>query len=325
MYEILKSFNETTKLSINSDKIYVLKKIFVEDIEMYKKLSKISNENVIRIYETTLIENEFYAVEEFVQGVTLEKYLSEKGNLSDALTCELIKQLCNGLKAIHDIGIVHRDINPNNIMIDENNTLKIIDFGISRIKKNGKTTDTHLLGTYGFAPPEQYGFSQTGFEADIYSIGVLINYMKTGCLVNEKIDKGVFYPIITKCTQIDKANRYKNTEELVSNLDKKYKIKKIIRSIPGFRQGKWWHEVIAILYFLVVILMYVTFKSEGAKSRINDYIVVTLFFVAPVPVLTNFGDWLNNFELTRNMKKSSQRVLQIAIAAVFVIASFFFM
>lgn len=318
MYTILKSFNETTKLAEKDNKIYVLKRIFPEDIEVYKKLAALCNPNIIKIYETVLIENDFYAAAEFIQGDTLESYVKKNGLMSDGQVKNVVLQLCSGLEAIHSQGIVHRDINPSNVMIDENGTVKIIDFGISRIRKTDSRTDTHLLGTQGYAPPEQYGFSQTGFESDIYSVGVLMNYLKTGCTVSEKPADGALAPIIIKCTQVDKNNRYKSAEALAEDIEHKFKFRRIFSVIPGFRQDVWWHKAIALLYYASAILVvaFAEFENGTLTANIMSKISMLFFFIVPVPILTNFLGWADKWSYTRNRSKSSRRTVMVVLSGI---------
>lgn len=320
VYEIIREFNEATKLAMNESGIFVLKRILPDDADMYRKLMTLGNRNVVRVYEVTALEDGIYAVQEFVQGMTLENHIKKNGLMQDAQMKDVVLQLCNGLEAVHALGIVHRDINPKNIMIDENGTVKIIDFGISRIKKSNQNTDTQFLGTQGFASPEQYGFTQTGFQSDIYSVGVLMNYLKTGCIPSEKTDSGTYAGVILKCTQMDMNNRYKDVTELVGDISKKEKWKNIIRSIPGFRKDVWWHKTIAIIYyvFLLTMVLFVTYK-EGEHRLRNEILwrlTVLFLFAVPVPILTDFGGWLEKWSFTRNRVKSSKVFLQIFLSCV---------
>ena len=321
MYEIIKSFNETTKLAMKENRVYVLKNILFDETDMYRKLLSINNENIVKIYDITLVENEFYVVQEHIQGETLSDYIEKHGCMSDDEIRNIILQVCNGLETIHALGIVHRDINPNNIMLDENGCIKIIDFGISRVKKTNQSKDTQLLGTQGFAAPEQYGFTQTDFQSDIYSVGVLMNYLKTGKLPSEQIANGVYASVILKCTQMDMHDRYQNVTELVSDISKKRRWSKIIRSIPGFRKDVWWHKLIASFYYVFSILMIVAPTSTDSANKFRYEtiwrIAAFLFFVVPVPVFLNFGGWLDKWSFTKNKVKSSRLLFQFLIVGMF--------
>lgn len=324
VYEIIKSFNETTKLAIRDGKVYVLKVIPFEDTELYRRLSGISSEYVAKVYETVRIENEFYAVIEFIQGVTLTDYIKKNGVMTDVQLRDIILQLCSGLEAIHSLGIIHRDINPNNIMLDDSGKVKIIDFGISRFQKANQAADTQILGTQGFAAPEQFGFSQTSIRSDIYSVGVLINYLKTGCLPSEKTDNGEFSSVILKCTQMDEHNRYSNTAELASDIAHGKKFDRFIRSIPGFRKNVLWHKVVALIYYAFDALLIFGPTYEGEYDFKNDILWdagVFFMFVVPVPILLNQFDWQNRWSFTRNKIKSSKNLVSVLLTIVSLLIS----
>ena len=320
MYEIIKSYNETTKLAMKENRIYVLKNILFEETDMYRKLINLRNENIVKIYEVALVENQFYAVQEHIQGETLSKYIEKFGCMTDETVKNITLQICNGLEAIHALGIVHRDINPNNIMIDEQGKAKIIDFGISRIRKNGQVKDTQILGTQGFASPEQYGFTQTDFRSDIYSVGVLMNYLKTGHLPSEQTDDGTYSSVILKCTQMDMHDRYQNIAELVSDISRKKRWSKIIRSIPGFRKDIWWHKLIAMIYYIFSILMIIApaYPQDriNLKAELMWVVAATLLLLVPVPVLLNAGGWVDKWSFTKNKVKSSRIFVQFFIVGI---------
>lgn len=318
MYEILKVIGENTKLVMKDGSIYILKKVFSQDIPIYKKLQKIDNENVAKIVEINLIDNDFYILEEYVQGLTLYEYIEKYGVLDDITVKNIALDICNGLESIHNLSIVHRDINPNNIIIDKNKKAVIIDFDISRCEKQGKTFDTQILGTQGYAAPEQYGFSQTTPKADIYAVGVLINYMKTACIPNVKMTQGVFGKIVKKCTQIDENNRYADVKSLSSSISGRVSVLQFVKKIPGFRAGIWWHSLIAALYYIAVIFMiYICFDiGNNTKESIFYFLFFLFCFVFPVPVLTNQGNWLNKLKFSKNQTRPYQWAIQIILSVI---------
>ncbi len=319
MYEIIKQINETTCLALNQNKVFVLKKFGVEDTEIYRKLMSINHKNVVRIYELTVINNEFYAVCEYVHGKTLNEIISTDGPLNENFARSVISDICDGLEAVHSVNLVHRDISPGNIMIADNGSAKIIDFGISRIRKNHAGADTQILGTHGFAAPEQYGFSQTGRKADIYSLGVLINYMVTGCLPKYKIANGIFSEIVIKCTQMDENRRFDSVQEIKFAIDKKYGFYKIIRKIPGFRNDILWHKITALFYYLLC-LMFLAFSflptKSGIRGNIGNIIFVLFGMFAPVFIVFDFNNWEEKFPLTKNKRNSEKAAFRIIFAAI---------
>ena len=86
--------------------------------------------------------------------------------------------MCDGLKELHEQKIIHRDIKPSNMILQADGRIRLIDFDAARIFKDNKATDTELLGTKDYAPPEQYGFGQTDPRSDIYSLGVTIKNVR---------------------------------------------------------------------------------------------------------------------------------------------------
>ena len=144
-------------------------------------------------------------VEEFING----ELLSERKNfLTESEARKILLQLCEGLKVLHAQGIIHRDIKPSNLILQAGGIVRLIDFDAARIFKLGQDEDTKFLGTKGYAPPEQFGFGQTDFRSDIYSLGV--TFQK---LLGENYH-GNLKKILAKCTEVDPRRRYNSIEEL---------------------------------------------------------------------------------------------------------------
>ncbi len=325
-YEIVKNLNSQTKIAKSENNLFVLKEIPLSDTAMYKKLIKLECENIVKFYDTVAVENSFYVVEEYVNGITLKDYIDKIGCLSDEQTKNITLQVCNGLREIHKLKIVHRDINPNNIMITSDGCVKIIDFGISRTIKQNQSFDTEILGTQGFTAPEQFGFHQTSAKSDIYSIGVLINYMKTKKLPNEKLTSGWLSEVVLKCTQIDEINRYTNIDDLIESIEKKNKTNHFLKSTPGFRNGIWWHSVIAGIYY-TILFVFLFFSLIFGHSFLDSIFTFAYFFFAfavPVPILTNYYNWTDRFEFIKNKSKVKKIIIQIALCLVCAVVSSLF-
>lgn len=114
---------------------------------------------------------------------------------------------------LHSKGFVHRDLKPDNIMVDKNGRVVLIDFNTSR-KETPQKKDTEIMGTAGYASPEQIGTSKSDSRTDIYSAGVLLNVLITGVHPSEKIPRGKLGRIIRKCTNINPDSRYQNVQAL---------------------------------------------------------------------------------------------------------------
>lgn len=324
MYKIIKEYNAETKLAEKDGCFYILKRINLDDVPLIKKLESINNPNVVKFYGTYATENGFYAVEEYINGVTLSDYVERNGALNDGDAVNVALGICNGLKAVHRLGIVHRDINPNNIMLDSYGTVKIIDFGISRTYKAATGSDTHILGTYGYAAPEQYGFTQTSSRADIYSLGVLINYIKTLCLPNERLADEPFGEIVKKCIQIDEKNRFSSVEDIAKALMGKRAVANSI--IPGFRKGIFWHKAVASVYYFLFLFVFIIYlvPTNGQTLSFTLFWLSFIFFLLGVPVLifTDFLDWSKRFSLLKNLNPKQKKIAPIVTGIIYEAAAF---
>ena len=142
--------------------------------------------------------------------------------LADALftpqeTRKIVKQLCQGLWVLHSMAAVHRDIKPENVILRENDAV-LIDFDAARLHKPQAEADTQILGTTGFAAPEQYGLGQSDTRTDIYSLGVLMNVLLTGQHPSKRLAEGRLGRVIQRCTQVNPAKRYKDVMYLMEAL-----------------------------------------------------------------------------------------------------------
>ena len=197
-------------------RIYIKKELKNYNIDVYRQIIKIKNMFMARIYEIFKCEDSLIVIEEFVNGQTLQSIVDNKGPLKEETAIKYMINLCSILDVLHNLNpaVIHRDIKPSNIIIDNNGILKLIDFDVSRVYKKAGNMDTHILGTKGYASPEQFGFDQTDCRSDIYSIGVMLNVLTTGKHIKEKLNKGKLKVIIEKCTNILPDNRYSNVNEL---------------------------------------------------------------------------------------------------------------
>lgn len=184
--------------------------------EVYRKLLGISCPNLPQIMETAERDGMVAVLEEYIQGDSLA-YLLEGALFSHAEARKITMQLCNALWVLHKLGAVHRDIKPENVIIRGSEAI-LIDFDASRIFKNNTHQDTQILGTTGYAAPEQYGIAQTDERADIYSLGVLLNIMLTGKHPSKELASGRLGRIVQKCTMVNPEKRYKSVLYLMEAL-----------------------------------------------------------------------------------------------------------
>lgn len=221
-YSVVKVYKKTEEKSIillrhNKLKKDIICRKFTGDCSAYKILRDISFANIAAVFDVSEVENEVTVLEEFVNGVTVADILLN-GLYDERGVKHIVKSLCDALTVIHSYGIVHRDIKPENVMITDNGTIKLIDFDAARLFKNGQSKDTKIMGTAGYAAPEQLGLAQSDERTDIFALGVLMNVMLTGEHPSKKLYKGKMTKIIEKCIQLDPQKRYTTAAELKKSL-----------------------------------------------------------------------------------------------------------
>lgn len=263
LYEIIDLLkeNKNGKVFLVYDKtakqVCVLKERSLKTAEIYRTLKKIKNLYVPEIFRTVDFDGKFFVVEEFVEGRTLAEVLTYNNGLDEKTSAQILKEICNGLKILHDEKIIHRDLKPSNIMLTKTSSIKLIDFSISRIEKENSESDTDFLGTRGYAPPEQFGFGQTDPRSDIYSLGITIKK-----LLGDDYN-GYLKKILSKCTELDPKNRYQSVEEISADVDKKFWQYKLKKFSIGFG------AVIAIISAVLVIPKNIFEENPPSEEKVK--------------------------------------------------------
>lgn len=177
-------------------------------------------------------------VREYIEGTPLDRYMAEH-SLSEERIIDLCIGLCDILIYLHNRQppVIHRDIKPQNIVVKENGSIALIDFDIARTYDKEAETDTQFICTRTYAPPEQYGFSQTDHRADIYSLGVLLCFLLTGKtdVKNTVIPNKRLAAIVRRCAAFSPEERFKDTAAvkkalLYTGRHKKMKLVRIFHS-----------------------------------------------------------------------------------------------
>lgn len=143
--------------------------------------ARITHPNIVSIFDIGEENEMHYIVMEYVDGITLKKYINEKGKLDYKEALNIAYQICDALEAAHEKNIVHRDIKPHNILITDDNEVKVADFGIAR-SGTGKTLSSgnDILGSVHYISPEQAKGDVVDRRSDIYSLGIVMYEMITG-------------------------------------------------------------------------------------------------------------------------------------------------
>lgn len=329
---LLWQFREIGQINKNTVVVYndylqrqmILKILPRQNLPVLKDIMKIKHPNLMEIYDVMDDGINCNCLCEFVFGNNLDKIVYTKMGVDPKIAEKWMVQLCNGVETLHQKNIIHRDITPNNVMIDYEGNIKVIDFNISRERKQSASRDTTVMGTAGYASPEQFGFTQTGFGADIYAMGVLLNFMLTGKMPNEKLCSGKYASIVKKATQIKEEDRYSNVYQmelaLQGNGNEKLSFAdKFLLNLPGFRSNKTSHKVIAIIgYVLYFILLYcaidVTFINGDVESLINGFVAWSL-----VPYICFFDVGNVSRFLGKGTQQSKKTILKIIGVALMVI------
>ena len=206
--KLLKQNNKSTVSLVqeqNGEKLFIRKRLKGRH-PVYQELQGFTHPGLPRLYEVLLDDESTTVIEEYIEGETPgNTELSKKQFLS------IVKELCSVLEFLHEKGIIHRDIKPSNIILAKDGHIRLIDFDAARMPKikAEQEQDTVLLGTRGYAPPEQYGFSQTDERADIYALGVTLEQ-----IMGENVRNAYYKKILEKCTNLDPDKRYRSVRQV---------------------------------------------------------------------------------------------------------------
>jgi len=242
--------NEKIAIKLIKPEIAADKKTIERFRNELKFARKIRHENVCQMYDLNKEEGAYYITMEFVPGEDLKSMIRMSRQLSVITAIDITKQVCEGLTVAHKAGVVHRDLKPQNIMIDKGGNARIMDFGIARsVTGKGITGAGVMIGTPEYMSPEQVEGKDVDQRSDIYSLGVILYEMVTGRVpfegdtpftigvkhkseapkdpkeINTQIPEDLSR-LILKCMEKDKENRYQNAGEVRSELEN------IEKSIP---------------------------------------------------------------------------------------------
>ena len=269
------------------------------DYPVLQTLCRIKHRNLMEIYDVKTQDGVCISLCEYINGMTLDMRIEYYQPFDIRSAKQILCQICDGLSQLHINGIVHRDIKPGNVMITDDGTVKIIDYSISRLIKPEQRKDTTVLGTAGYASPEQFGFTQTNGKTDIYACGVLLNYLLTGKLPNEQLHQGPLTTVIQQCIEIDENKRFASADELKKVLQgKKINRRRPFRPLPGFRSKHVFPKIITVFFYTVWIFMLFVYingfsmiMSSSLKNIIQQLILMAdiLVFWSALPYLL-FGD-----------------------------------
>ena len=288
-YKTIATLNEDHKVYLvqhqETQEIFVKKILSVYNADIYKELANHPICGTPRIIEFFEENHQMILIEAYVSGQSLEQRMqTTRLSLSDILhyTTELCEILCR----LHSMQapIIHRDIKPSNIIITESNHVVLLDFNAAKYYSKDSDKDTVLLGTKGYAAPEQYGFGSSSPKTDIYAVGILLKEL-TATLpeVPQRLTD-----IIEKCIEIKPSDRYETVSELKAAL--KYKepdITEPVQSLsfrdyllPGFRTLTPWKMIVATLSYLMLFVLCLSLEVKdtyGAALWVQRIFCLLMF------------------------------------------------
>lgn len=145
---------------------------------------KITHRNVVRTHDFGEWGNVYFLTMEYVEGITVRELIDQRGRLTPPATVAIARQLVDSLIVAHEVGVIHRDIKPQNLLLDEEGVLKVMDFGVARLtERTSNVTEAGLiLGTPSYMPPEQLLGAEVDGRSDLYAVGVVLYECLTGKL-----------------------------------------------------------------------------------------------------------------------------------------------
>lgn len=208
-----------------------------------KAIALLSHPNIVKIYDVSFGERVQFIVMEYVPGITLKEYIQQQGRVGWKETVHFTVQILRALQHAHDNGIVHRDVKPQNVMLLQDGTVKVMDFGIARFaRENGRTISEKAIGSVHYISPEQARGEVADERSDIYSVGILMYELLTGQLpfdgesqvaialkqmqaeakrpreINPDIPEGL-EEIVLRAMKKDPDLRYQSASEMLRDID----------------------------------------------------------------------------------------------------------
>ena len=233
--------------------------------------ARISHPNVATLLDFQKTDAFHFIVMEYVEGMALDRILRFQGSIPEELTVKIAMQVLEGLGAAHELGIMHRDLKPGNIMVNNRGFVKLMDFGIARLENSARLTQQNrVIGTLEYLAPELIRGEEPSRSSDLYALGILMHEMLTGktpftgeneATIMYQITQGKWgydfsqvdpklAQIIRKLTHKQVSRRFQRTEDVLKELERYYapgkinpkilteKLQNIPKNVPGLKLAK---------------------------------------------------------------------------------------
>ena len=248
---------------------------------------QVTHKNVIRIFDLGEAEGAKFISMEYIEGRDLKSIHAERGKLQPEEAAEIIEQVCRALDAAHAEGVIHRDLKPQNIMVDKHGRVVVMDFGIARSRElSGLTQTGDLVGTPEYMSPEQAKGEEIDSRSDLFSLGIILYELLTGispyeattpvvallkrtqerAVPPDKLDPAIpefMNDIVVRCLEIDPQRRYASAQEILQDLEARHGPRRGITTLhmPRFRMveefpTKWIAPGLALIMLLTIGLVF---------------------------------------------------------------------
>ncbi len=305
--------------NIENNRIYIRKESEKHNISVFRYLKENPVRNTPYIYEVFEGDDRAVVIEEYISGNTLQ-FLIDNVDITEQTAIDLFMQLCRIVKNLHELPtpIIHRDIKPGNIIVSEMMELSLLDMDAAKWYTPGKAEDTVLLGTPEYAAPEQYGFSTSSVQTDIFALGVVLNMMVVKDYPKNRRAEGKIGKIVEKCTQIDPDKRYSSVQEILDELEgnstsgtgrEEYPF----YLLPGMRSKKMWLALPSLLGYAALIWLssfFGTYSFTGVYGVVYNIARALLVLIIPLFL----GNYMNIWE---RLKLNEIKKLPLRILATF--------
>jgi len=267
-----------------------------------RAISSLNHTNIATVYEFEMVDEFQFIVLEYLPGGTLKDRIRREGRLSIDEAIAITKHIADGLAYAHSKNITHRDITSDNIMFGEDGTVKITDFGISKIRNESSVTTTgEIAGTMAYMSPEQVQGGHVDYRTDIWALGIILYEM----LTDQLPFKGDLYPailfailtqepaslqelrpdvpiflqtIITRCLNKDPTHRFQRADEITKALEEHRVVRSVSPDVSSQQIRKYWW--IAALIG-TALLMYLLFPTQNQSEQIPSLAITYLKNLGP--------------------------------------------
>jgi serine/threonine protein kinase/tetratricopeptide (TPR) repeat protein len=248
---------------------------------------QVTHKNVVRIFDLGEAEGAKFISMEYIDGRDLRSLLAERGKFAPQEAVDIVEQVCRALEAAHAEGVIHRDLKPQNIMVDKHGRVAVMDFGIAHSKElPGLTRTGVLLGTPEYMSPEQAKGQETDARSDLFSLGIIFYELLTGkspyaattpaaslfmrlqkqAIPPAKVDPAIpkfVNDVVVRCLEIDPQRRYASAQEILRDLETRHSPPRHLPTLhmPRFRQvehfgTKWIAPGLALVLLLTLGLVF---------------------------------------------------------------------